>query len=71
MFFQLAKYTASGQLGRIGVMIYNEIQEPCAGISVSGPTIRLSEDRAESLGVLVAEAANEIIHLSAGRGPAP
>ncbi len=53
----------------IGAAIYNDKAEPCAGISVSGPTVRFSTARAPELGDLVLSAAQEITHLSGGRRP--
>ena len=53
----------------IGAAIFNDRAEPCAGISVSGPTVRFSLDRAPELGMLVRNAAQEITHLSGGRSP--
>ncbi len=55
----------------IGAAIFNDRGEPCAGISVSGPTVRFNADRAPELGALVLTAAQEITNLSGGRLPAP
>ncbi|WP_170395497.1 IclR family transcriptional regulator [Ruegeria arenilitoris] len=55
----------------IGAAIYNDRGEPCAGISVSGPSVRFIADRATELGVLVRDAAEEITQLSGGRLPKP
>nr|WP_174820424.1 IclR family transcriptional regulator [Ruegeria atlantica] len=55
----------------IGAAIYNDRGEPCAGISVSGPSVRFVADRATELGTLVRDAAEEITHLSGGRLPKP
>ncbi len=54
----------------IGAAIFNDRAEPCAGISVSGPTVRFKADRAPDLGGLVMAAAREITELSGGRLPA-
>lgn len=53
----------------IGAAIYNGRAEPCAGISVSGPTGRFDPSRAEEMGLLVASAAEEITRLSGGVMP--
>lgn len=53
----------------IGAAIYNDRGEPCAGISVSGPSVRFVADRATELGALVRDAAEEITQLSGGRLP--
>ncbi|MGI9370677.1 MAG: IclR family transcriptional regulator [Ruegeria sp.] len=53
----------------VGAAIFNARQEPCAGISVSGPTVRFDDDRAAELGALVASAAREITELSGGQMP--
>ena len=53
----------------IGAAIYNDRAEPCAGISVSGPSVRFHTDRAPELGVLVTDAAQEITRLSGGQLP--
>ncbi|WP_281972691.1 IclR family transcriptional regulator [Ruegeria faecimaris] len=54
----------------IGAAIFNDRGEPCAGISVSGPTARFSTERAPELGRLVQAAAQEVTLLSGGRLPA-
>lgn len=53
----------------IGAAIFNDRGEPCAGVSVSGPSVRFSQDRAAGLGALVSRAAQEITELSGGRLP--
>lgn len=53
----------------IGAAIYDANGVPHAGISVSGPTSRFSEDRLTELGDQVAQAAREITQLSGGRVP--
>nr|WP_321251958.1 IclR family transcriptional regulator [uncultured Ruegeria sp.] len=50
----------------IGAAIYNDRGEPCAGISVSGPSVRFDETRAPELADLVKKAAAEITFLSGG-----
>ncbi len=53
----------------VGAAIFNARQEPCAGISVSGPTVRFDDARASELGALVAGAARDITELSGGQMP--
>ncbi len=53
----------------VGAAIFNARQEPCAGISVSGPTVRFDDARASELGALVASAARDITELSGGQMP--
>ncbi|SMX50157.1 IclR family transcriptional regulator [Maliponia aquimaris] len=50
----------------IGAAILNDRGEPCAGISVSGPTARFNGERIHDLGRRVAQAAREITELSGG-----
>ncbi len=50
----------------VGAAILNERGEPCAGISVSGPTGRFDDARIADLGQRVAAAAREISELSGG-----
>lgn len=49
--------------------IFNEYGEPIAGISVSGPVLRMTTEAAERLGPVVREAAREITESIAGRQP--
>lgn len=53
----------------IGAAIYDEQGRPCAGISVSGPSVRFGEAHSSQLGQLVATAAKEITTLSGGAPP--
>ncbi len=53
----------------IGAAIYDGAGEPCAGVSVSGPTARLAPDRAWVLGEEIVAAAREITELSGGTWP--
>ena len=53
----------------IGAAIYNSRAEPCAGISVSGPTVRFNDARVPELAAMVMQAAQEITHLSGGQSP--
>lgn len=49
--------------------IYNEHGEPLAAISASGPTARISNERLESLGPIVAETAAMITDAIGGKTP--
>ncbi|MGZ2257327.1 IclR family transcriptional regulator [Roseobacter sp. A03A-229] len=53
----------------IGSVIYDEHREPCAGVSISGPSTRFDTHRVPELGATVAEAAREITQLIGGRFP--
>lgn len=53
----------------IGAAIYDAGGTPHAGISVSGPSSRFSQDRLEALGAAVAQAARDITQLSGGQMP--
>lgn len=53
----------------VGSAIFNEFAEPIAGISLSGPTVRMTPETLDRLGPLVREAAAEISRLIAGRAP--
>ncbi|MGI9465171.1 MAG: IclR family transcriptional regulator domain-containing protein [Aestuariivirgaceae bacterium] len=50
-------------------VIFNEYAEPVAGLSISGPTARLTDARLPSLGALVAGIADEITAELGGRCP--
>lgn len=52
----------------VAAPIVNEFGEPVGGVSVSGPTIRITPERAEALGPIVSEAAARI---TAAIGGAP
>ncbi len=49
--------------------IFNEFSEPVAGVSISGPTARLEDDRLGELGPRVRRAAGEITELIGGVTP--
>ena len=49
--------------------IFNEFAEPIGGISVSGPTARVTPERVEQLGPVVHAAALEITSMIGGRMP--
>ena len=53
----------------VGAAIFDNRSEPCAGISVSGPTARFNGERVVELGQLVTRAAREITQLSGGQFP--
>ncbi len=53
----------------IGSVIYDEHQEACAGVSISGPSTRFDPMRIAELGAAVTEAAAEITRLIGGRLP--
>jgi IclR family acetate operon transcriptional repressor len=52
----------------IGAAIFNDRGEPCAGVSISGPSSRFSDARLPEFGRAVAQAAAQITHLIAGQG---
>jgi len=51
----------------IGSAIFNDRGEPCAGVSISGPSSRFSDAQIAEFGAAVAQAAAEITHLIAGQ----
>lgn len=53
----------------VAAPIYNEHGEACAGISVSGPTVRFSDERLGELGPKVKRTAAAITKSIGGRGP--
>lgn len=53
----------------IAAPIFNEFEEAVAGISISGPTTRFTDDRIEALAAHVQESADMITHQSGGRRP--
>lgn len=54
----------------IGAAIFNDRAEPCAGISVSGPSARFTPHRVDMLGASVKQAADRITRDSGGVLPA-
>lgn len=54
----------------VAAAIFNEFGEPVAGISVSGPTVRVTPERAARLGPLVARAADDVTRAIGGKAPA-
>ena len=55
----------------IGSVIYDEHQEACGGVSISGPSTRFDALRVPELGASVVEAAAEITRLIGGKAPKP
>ncbi len=51
----------------VAAAIFNEFGEPVAGISVSGPTVRVTPERAAAIGPLVREAAAEVTKAIGGK----
>lgn len=51
----------------VGAPVFNEFGEAVAGISVSGPTVRVTEDAIARFGPLVRDAAARLTHAIAGR----
>jgi IclR family acetate operon transcriptional repressor len=55
----------------VAAPIFNEYGEPVAGISISGPSVRVSVDRLETIGRQVTDAARQLTALIGGRAPQP
>lgn len=53
----------------VAAAIFNEFGEPIGGISVSGPTVRVTPERVAIIGPVVKEAAAEITGLMGGIAP--
>lgn len=53
----------------IGSAIFNDRGEPCAGVSISGPSSRFTDAHVADFGPAVARAAAQITHLIAGQRP--
>ena len=53
----------------VASVIFNEYSEPMAGVSISGPTARLTDATLSTLGALVAGITNEITAELGGRRP--
>lgn len=53
----------------VAVPIFNEYSEPIGGISVSGPSVRVTPEQDVLFGPIVRDAAQEITDLSGGRWP--
>ena len=54
----------------VGAAIFNEFGEAIAGLSVSGPTVRITPESLDRFGPLVRDAADAVTHAIAGRKPA-
>ncbi|HPG22781.1 MAG TPA: IclR family transcriptional regulator [Amaricoccus sp.] len=53
----------------IAAPIFNEFREPVAGISISGPTLRVTHARAKEIGTQVRDAADRITEAIGGTAP--
>jgi IclR family acetate operon transcriptional repressor len=53
----------------IAAPVFNEFGEPVAGVSISGPTVRVSLERIADIGPLVREAAAEVTRMIGGQPP--
>ena len=53
----------------VAAAIFNEYGEPIAGISISGPTVRLTPEVARAFGPLVQAAAADVTRSIAGVPP--
>lgn len=53
----------------IAAPIFNEFAEAVAGLSISGPASRLTDERIQQLAVEVRKSADEVTHKSGGRKP--
>lgn len=53
----------------VAAAIFNEFGEPIGGVSVSGPTVRVTPERLAEIGPLVGEAATEITRMIGGLPP--
>jgi IclR family transcriptional regulator, acetate operon repressor len=53
----------------IAAPVFNEFGEPIAGVSISGPTVRVTMERLIEIGPLVREAAAEITRMVGGKLP--
>ena len=51
---------------RVAAAIFNEFGEPIGGVSVSGPTVRVTPERLAEIGPLVREAATDITRMIGG-----
>ena len=53
----------------IAAPVFNEFGEPVAGVSISGPTVRITPERVGDIGPLVREAAAEVTRIIGGQVP--
>jgi IclR family acetate operon transcriptional repressor len=51
----------------VAAAIFNEFGEPVGGVSVSGPTVRVTPERAAAIGPLVRDAAAEVTRMIGGQ----
>ncbi|MET0576418.1 MAG: HTH-type transcriptional regulator BhcR [Mesorhizobium sp.] len=51
----------------IAAPVFNEFGEPVAGVSISGPTVRVTLERVADIGPLVREAAAEVTRMIGGK----
>jgi IclR family transcriptional regulator, acetate operon repressor len=54
----------------VAAAIFNEFAEPVGGISISGPTVRVTPERLDALGPQVREAAAQVTNMIGGVWPA-
>lgn len=55
----------------VAAAIFDEFGEPVAGISISGPTVRMTDARLDALGSAVREATSRITLAIGGSAPQP
>lgn len=53
----------------VAAPVYNELSVACAAVSISGPKVRISDQRLTELGIAVMKAANQITQDLGGRMP--
>lgn len=53
----------------VAAAIFNEFGEPIGGVSVSGPTVRVTQERLAEIGPAVRTAADEITRMIGGQSP--
>ena len=53
----------------VAAAIFNEFGEPVGGVSVSGPTVRVTPERLAEIGPLVRVAADQVTHMIGGAAP--
>lgn len=51
----------------VAAAIFNEFGEPVAGVSVSGPTVRMTPERAGAIGPMVRDAAADVTRMTGGK----
>jgi IclR family acetate operon transcriptional repressor len=55
----------------IAAPVFNEFGEPVAGVSISGPTVRVTLERVAEIGPLVRDAATEVTRMIGGKPAGP